>query len=140
MRHEFEGLVREVAADGRTVFLSSHELDEVQRLADRVAIIKDGRLITTQTANDLRASARCIMQVTFREPVDPSAVAGLAGATVTASDGPRLDLEVTVPVGPLLRLIAGHDPVDLTCRRADLDELFLGSYRQSPAPEPSHAR
>ncbi len=140
MQHEFERLVRETAAEGRTVFLSSHELDEVQRLADRVAIIKDGRLITTQTVDALRASAPRTMQVTFRRPVNPAVFAGLAGATVTASDGSRLDLEVTGPIGPLLRLIADHDPADLTSRHADLDELFLGFYRDAPAPEASHAR
>jgi ABC-2 type transport system ATP-binding protein len=140
MQAEFELLVREVTADGRTVFLSSHDLDEVQRLADRVAIIKDGRLVTTQTVEDLRASAPATMQIRFRQPVDPSAFAGLPGTAVTASDGPRLELEVTGQIGPLLRLIADHDPADLTCRHAGLDELFLGFYRESPAPEASHAR
>jgi ABC-2 type transport system ATP-binding protein len=140
MQAEFELLVREIAADGRTVFLSSHDLDEVQRLADRVAIIKDGRLVTTQTVEDLRASTPSTMQIRFRQPVDPSAFAGLPGTAVTASQGPRLELEVTGPIGPLLRLIADHDPADLTCRHAGLDELFLGFYRESPAPEASHAR
>jgi ABC-2 type transport system ATP-binding protein len=140
MQHEFELLVREVAAEGRTVFLSSHELDEVQRLASRVAIIKDGRLITTQAVEDLRASAPRTMQVTFRQSVDPQPFAALDGTTVIRGAGAQLELEVTGPVGPLLRLIAGHDPVDLTARHADLDELFLGFYRKAPAPEASRAR
>jgi ABC-2 type transport system ATP-binding protein len=139
MQHEFEGLVREVTAEGRTVFLSSHELDEVQRLASRVAIIKDGQLITTRTVEALRASAPRTMQVTFRQPVDPALFAGLPGTTVTLSDGPRLELEVTGPIAALLRLIADHDPADLTSRPADLDELFLGFYRETPAPEATRA-
>jgi hypothetical protein len=77
------------------------------------------------------------MQVTFRQPVDPSPFAGLAGTTATLSDGPRLELGVTGPIGPLLRLIADHDPADLTSRHAGLDELFLGFYRDTPAPEAS---
>jgi ABC-2 type transport system ATP-binding protein len=140
VQHEFELLVREVAAEGRTVFLSSHELDEVQRLASRVAIIKDGRLVTTQTVDALRASAPSTMQILFRRPVDPALFAGLPGTTVTASDGPRLELEVTGQIGPLLRLVADHDPADLTCRHAGLDELFPGFYRDTPAPEASRAR
>ena len=80
------------------------------------------------------------MQIRFRQPADPAAFASLAGTTVTASDGARLELEVTGPIGPLLRLIADHDPADLTCRHAGLDELFLAFYRESPAPERSHAR
>ena len=49
MQHEFEALLRETAADGRTVFLSSHELDEVQRSAHRIGIIKEGRLVAEDT-------------------------------------------------------------------------------------------
>jgi ABC-2 type transport system ATP-binding protein len=140
MREEFERLVREVAAEGRTVFLSSHELDEVQRLADRVAIIKDGRLMTTQSVRVLQASAPRTMHVRFRQPVDPAVFTSLAGTTVTASDGTRLELEVTGQIGPLLRLIADNEPVDLTSRHADLDELFLAFYRESSAQEASRAR
>jgi ABC-2 type transport system ATP-binding protein len=80
------------------------------------------------------------MQVRFRQPVDPTAFAGVPGTTVTLSDGARLELEVTGQIGPLLRRIADHDPVDLTSRHADLDELFLGFYRDTPAPEASRAR
>ena len=54
MQDEFHRLLRETTAEGRTVFLSSHELDEVQRVADRVAIIKDGRLVVTDTVEALR--------------------------------------------------------------------------------------
>jgi len=140
MQAEFELLVREAAAEGRTVFLSSHDLDEVQRLASRVAIIKDGRLVTTQSVGSLRTSAPSIIEIRFRQPVDPAIFGGLPGTAVTASDGPRLELEVTGPIGPLLRLIADHDPAGLTCRHAGLDELFLAFYRESPAPERSHAR
>ena len=57
MQDEFERLVRETVADGRTVFLSSHDLDEVQRLADRVAIIRAGRLVATDSVDTLRQGA-----------------------------------------------------------------------------------
>ena len=56
MQHEFENLLRETADQGRTVFLSSHELDEVQRAADRIAIIKDGRLVAEDTVDGPAAS------------------------------------------------------------------------------------
>ena len=50
-----------------------------------------------------------------------------------------MTLDVTGEIGPVLKVIASHDPVDLTSRPADLDELFLGFYRESPAREMSHA-
>ena len=55
MRHEFESLLRETADAGRTVFLSSHELDEVQRSADRVGIIREGRLVAEDTVRGAAA-------------------------------------------------------------------------------------
>ena len=135
MRHEFEALLRETADQGRTVFLSSHELDEVQRIADRVAIIKDGRLVAQDTVDGLRRAAPQRMEVRFRRPVHPGALNAVAGVTVTGSDGARITLDVTGDIAPVLKVIADHDPVDLISRPADLDELFLGFYRQ----EMSHA-
>ena len=134
MQHEFERLVRETTGDGRTVFLSSHELDEVQRLADRVAIIRSGSLVADDTVEALRRDAPRRVEVEFREPVDSSAFASIDGVTITASEGRRLTLQLTGPIGPLVRLIGDHDPVDLVTRPASLDELFLELYRE-PAPE-----
>jgi ABC-2 type transport system ATP-binding protein len=139
MQHEFENLLRETTGEGRTVFLSSHELGEVQRIADRIAIIRDGRLVAEDTVEGLRRAAPQKMEIRFARPVDPASLQALAGVTVTATDGPRVALDVTGEIGPVLRLIATHDPVDLTCRPADLDELFLDFYRQSPEKEAPHA-
>jgi ABC-2 type transport system ATP-binding protein len=72
MRSEFERLVREVTGEGRTVFLSSHDLDEVRRLADQLAIIREGRPITTQTVARC-ASAPRIMHVRSADLSPPCA-------------------------------------------------------------------
>lgn len=132
MQNEFERFVRESVTDGRTVFLSSHELDEVQRLADRVAIIKDGQLIATDSVDSLRQSAPQKVEATFRQAIHRQLFAAIEGVTVTDCEGPRIALEVTGRLGPVLKLIAEHDPVDVISRHADLDELFLGFYRESP--------
>jgi ABC-2 type transport system ATP-binding protein len=139
MRSEFARLAREVVMEGRTVFWSSHELDEVQRLADRVAIIRQGRLIATETVERLRASTPQTIRARFPRPVGPAAFAGIDGVSVTSRDGNGLQLQVTGPIGPVLRVIADHDPVDFTSQHADLDELFLAYYREPAAPESSHA-
>jgi len=139
MQHEFENALREVASQGRTVFLSSHELDEVQRIANRIGIIKQGRLVAEDTVDGLRRAAPQKMEVRFRRPVDPATLSTVTGVTVTGSDGPRMTLEVTGEIAPALRVIASHDPVDLLSRPANLDELFLSFYRESPDSEVSHA-
>ncbi len=140
MQHEFERLVRETVADGRTVFLSSHELDEVQRLADWVAIIRSGELVSTDTVDHFRESAPRRVEVQFPRAVSPSLFADIEGVTLSACEGTRIALQVTGPLGPLLKVIAQHDPVDLVSRPADLDELFLELYREPLSSEPSRAR
>ncbi len=130
MKDEFEHLLRETTAAGRTVFLSSHELDEVQRVADRVGIIKDGRLVRTDTVEGLRQSAPSTLELRFRDPVDPAQFR-INGVRVVASTGSHITLEITGAIGPVLRIAADLDPVDLVSRHADLDELFLDFYRDT---------
>jgi ABC-2 type transport system ATP-binding protein len=88
-------------------------LDEVQRAADRVAIIRDTRLVAEDTVDGLRRAAPRKMQVLFQRPVDPAAMSRLSGVSVTAADGPHVTLDVTGEIGPVLTAIASHDPVDL---------------------------
>jgi beta-exotoxin I transport system ATP-binding protein len=132
MQNEFGRLLRETAADGRTVFLSSHELDEVQRVADRVAIIKDGRLLVTDTVDGLRRATPRSMEVVFKQPVPAGVFDGLEGVRVVAGEGRRVVLELTADIGPVLKVIAEQDPVDIVSRHADLDELFLRFYQDTP--------
>jgi ABC-2 type transport system ATP-binding protein len=128
MKDEFERLLREASASGRTVFLSSHDLDEVQRVADRVGIIKEGRLIRVDTVEGLRQNAPRIFELSLRMPADPKPFEA-AGARVLSSEGLTLTLAVPGDIGPILRIAADLDPVDLVSRHADLDELFLSFYR-----------
>ncbi|NMN99077.1 ABC transporter ATP-binding protein [Antrihabitans stalactiti] len=135
LQDEFVRLVRETADDGRTVFLSSHELDEVQRLVDRLAIIKDGRIVVTDTIEHLRRQAPRTIELHFDHHVDRHRFDGLSGVRLIDHTRGRITLSVTAPIGPLLRLIAELEPIDMTARAADLDELFLEYYRKDRDPE-----
>jgi ABC-2 type transport system ATP-binding protein len=139
LQDEFVRLVRETAADGRTVFLSSHELDEVQRLVDRLAIIKDGRIVVTDTIEHLRREAPRTVELHFDHDVDGKCFDGLSGVRVIDNSQGRITLSVTAPIGPLLRVAAELEPVDMTARSADLDELFLEYYRKDREPEVADA-
>ena len=129
MQNEFHRLLRETIADGRTVFLSSHELDEVQRVADRVAIIRKGRLVITDTIERLRRQAPETIELRFARPVAPAVFESLPGVQRVAVDGDRVTLQTTGRLAEVLRVIADHDPLDVVARHADLDELFLSYYR-----------
>jgi ABC-2 type transport system ATP-binding protein len=128
VQNEFEVLLRETVAEGRTVLLSSHSLDEVQRVADRVAIIRDGRLVVTDSVEHLRASAPRIMTLRFRRAVDPAPFLAIQGVESATPDGDDLALRFTGDVAPVLRAALEHELVDVTARHADLDELFLSYY------------
>ena len=129
MQNEFHRLLRETIADGRTVFLSSHELDEVQRVADRVAIIRKGRLVITDTVERLRRQAPETIELRFARPVAPAVFESLPGVQRVTVDGDRVTLQTSGRLAELLRVIADHDPLDVVARHADLDELFLSYYR-----------
>ena len=140
MQNEFERLMRELVTNGATVFLSSHELDEVQRVATRVAIIKDGHLIVTDTVEALRRRAPRTIEFSFPKTVDPKPFASIEGVQVVAANGTRITLALRGAVAPVLRVAAELDPLDVVARPADLDELFLTYYRDQSADEPDDAR
>ena len=139
LQQEFISLVRETAAEGRTVFLSSHDLDEVQRVVHRLAIIREGRIVVTDTVDGLRRHAPRTIELVFDRDVETAALTHLDGVQVTKADPRRLRLTITGPVAPVLRAIAPLDPIDLLARPADLDELFLDYYRSTDLPGASRA-
>jgi len=127
---EFLELLREEQQRGVTVFLSSHLLTEVERIASRVGIIRDGELVAIEDVARLRALRERLMDVTFREPVAPERFAGLEGVRVVAAntDGKQLQLGVRGPLGPLLAVLAALPVEDLTYGPADLESVFLHYY------------
>ncbi len=131
MQEEFHALLRETTADGRTVFLSSHELDEVQRVADRVAIIREGRLVITGSVEGLRRQTPQTIEARFATPFPTGELDGLKAVQRVRVSGNRVTLQAVGDLGSVLRVIADHDPIDLVARHADLDELFLTYYRDT---------
>ncbi len=133
MQNEFHRLLRETTAEGRTVFLSSHELDEVQRVADRVGIIRAGRLVVTDAVEALRRQAPQTIELRFAQPVPAVVFESLEGVQRVTAEGDRITLQATGHLAELLRVIADHNPTDVISRHADLDELFLSYYRENGA-------
>ena len=138
LQDEFARLIRESVDAGGTVFLSSHELDEVQRVVDRLAIIKEGRIVVTDTVEGLRGASPRTIEFRFARSIDPKAFSALDGVRVLDCADGRIVLSITGRVGALLHVAADLDPLDVTARPADLDELFLSYYRSDPEPEVDH--
>jgi ABC-2 type transport system ATP-binding protein len=130
MQREFQRVVREVAEDGRTVFLSSHIIDEAQDLTDRVGIIRDGCMVAVEAVDTLRARALRHVEVHFAQPVGIEALRDVPGVRDVAGDhaGHVVRLSLAGDIDPLIKAVAAHQVVDLTTNPADLDEVFLSYY------------
>ncbi|MER6216133.1 MULTISPECIES: ABC transporter ATP-binding protein [unclassified Streptomyces] len=130
-------LLNEAAAAGRTVLLSSHVLPEVQRSCGRVAIVRDGRLVTVESVAGLREARARRIRLTFAD--------GRGERSLGAVDrwGPRWDghrVELLVPPSEVVSALRSLLPLavaDVTVEEAGLDEAFLDLYRDSRTTEES---
>ncbi len=129
MQHELQTMIDEVRSDGRTVFLSSHTLSEVEAVADRVAILREGRLVEVETVQSLRSKAIRRIDLEFRSPVDAGAFASLPQVRSAAATGKLVSVSFDGEIADLLRVALEHDVVNLNSREADLEEIFLAYYR-----------
>ncbi|MCX2727149.1 ABC transporter ATP-binding protein [Thermomicrobium sp. 4228-Ro] len=131
MQHEFLTFLLEEKERGKTIFLSSHQLPEVERVADRVGIIREGRLVAVLTREELKQRRTRPMEVVFAEPVDPERFADLPGVRVLSVEngGTRFQLGVRDDLRALLRRLAELPTVDLTYAPPDLESVFLTYYQ-----------
>ena len=131
LQSEFRTLLRDTVAEGRTVFLSSHVLDEVQHAADRVAIVNRGRLVDVDAVGSLRERALRHVTIVFAEPVDAAPFAALAGVRVEHAEPTVLRLAAPEQaMDAVVKTAAAHRVIDLTSQPADLEEIFLELYRE----------
>ena len=126
-------LIREAKREGRTVFLSSHIIDEVDRTCDRVAIIREGRLVQVDSVESIRGLAFHHVELSFTQPVATAIFSGLQGVSdVSASNG-KLTMRVAGPLGAVLRVAAQHGLVDVVSREPNLEDVFLAQYGRGDA-------
>ena len=128
-QQEFKRCVREQAQAGGAVLLSSHVLAEVQRVADRVAVLRQGRLVAVEGLEALRARSLHHIRATLATPVDPAEFAAVEGVRDLSVQGH--DLVCKAPEASLdgvVKALSRHRLRDLTCTEAELEEAFLGYY------------
>jgi ABC-2 type transport system ATP-binding protein len=132
LQDTFRLLVRETVAAGASVFLSSHTLDEVQQIADRVGIIRGGRLIDVDAVETLRERSLRHVEITFTGAAEPSAFAALDGVRVHAVEGNVLRLAAPeAAMDAVVKAAARYELRDLVSAPAALEEIFLELYREA---------
>jgi ABC-2 type transport system ATP-binding protein len=130
MQEEFLALLREERERGCAVFLSSHELDEVERVCDRVGIIRDGRVIAVERVDDLLHRTRRRVSVEFAEPVDPDELRAIPGVSDLAQADGRVTFQVAGDIDPVVKAIARHAVTELELAHPTLEEIFLTYYEE----------
>jgi ABC-2 type transport system ATP-binding protein len=135
MQQEFYQMLDEVRQAGRTVFLSSHILPEVERTADRIGIVRNSRLVTVQTVDHLKAKARRHFQIVFAEQISPTEFAELPGvqSAMSSHDGFGVDILIEGPVDGLLGKAAEHRMENVISHEGDLEDAFLSFYQEDDA-------
>ena len=129
VQREFQTMLREIASDGRTVFLSSHSLSEVERVADRVGIIRQGRLVVVETVADLKSKAIRRVHLQFGSPIPSALFDGVPGVREVEVEGAQAQVSFEGTMANLLKVAMEHDLVNLNSDEADLEEIFLNYYR-----------
>ena len=130
VQEEFLEIVDEVRAEGRTVFLSSHVLSEVERVCDRVGIIRDGTLVDVEPTDQLINKAFRHVSLTFDKPVDPQPFAALPGVQDLSAEGTRLSFTLYDNLDEMIKLAARNRLVNMEYERPSLEEVFLTFYGQ----------
>ena len=128
VQQRFHALLAEVSAGGRTVFLSSHTLSEVERVTHRVAILRRGRLVVVDSLENLRRFAVQRLEIEFEAPVPAAQFRRLPGVREVHEDGRRLAVAYEGSADAVVKAAALHDVRALRTRDEDLEAIFLRYY------------
>ena len=123
----FYEILEEFQDEGTTVFFSSHILPEVERIAEKVAIIKDGKLVSLDSIDDLAAKAMRNVEIRVKGEFDPSDFQ-LAGVTKVKKISEGVMLTVAGDINPLLHKLDDYDVIDIKISHATLEDVFMQYY------------
>jgi len=133
VQQSFHALLGEVSAQGRTVFLSSHTLSEVERVTHRVAILRQGRLVVVDSLENLRKVAIQRLEVEFSAPVDSDQFRALPGVRDVKADGHTVTIGFEGSADAVVKAAAAHEVLAIRPREDDLEDIFLRYYQADQA-------
>ena len=138
IQQEFYGVIREAKAEGRTVFLSSHILSEVEKTCDRVAIIREGRLARVDKTEALRDLAHHQVELVFTQDVPVAAFSSLPGVSDVVAEDHILRMRVAGNITPVVQTAARYELADFVSREPSLEEVFLAEYSRTAVEARGH--
>ena len=129
MQEVFYELLREAKKRGAAIFMSSHIFGEVQKVCDRVGIIRDGKLLTERNITEMAKDAAHTLDITFAAKPPLAEIKQLKGVRLAAHDEHHITVHVQGELSALLATLARHDVTQLEVHQLDLEELFMHYYR-----------
>ena len=136
-QQEFYAILHEHTADGRSVLLSSHVLSEVQRVADRVGVLREGRLIAVDRLANLRERSLHHIRATFADDVEQGDFAALPGLRDLKVDDHSFSCSAPESaLDAVIKEVGRHTVLDFECAEAELEETFLAYYEKEAAHAP----
>jgi ABC-2 type transport system ATP-binding protein len=133
VQQSFHALLAEVSGQGRTVFLSSHTLSEVERVTHRLAILRQGRLVVVDSVENLRRVAVQRLEIEFAEPVAADEFRKLPGVADATVEGRTMTVSFAGSADAVVKAAAAHEVRAVRSLEEDLEEIFLRYYRERPA-------
>ena len=131
LQQEFYKMIDEVRGDGRTVFISSHILPEVERVCDRVAIIRDGDLVAVEDVDSLRGRAPRQVKFQFASPVEAVVFEGITGVLQAELKEGVMECTIQGSPDPLIKKAAQYEIVNIVSEEPHLEDIFLAYYSES---------
>jgi ABC-2 type transport system ATP-binding protein len=128
VQQTFFAVLREAVGEGRTVFLSSHVLSEAEKSCDRVAIIREGRLVMVDRVDALRDLAAHQVELRFIGPVPAAEFEKIPGVSKVVAEDHVLRMHVAGPIAPVVKAAARFELADFVSREPSLEETFLAQY------------
>lgn len=126
----FLQVLRDTRDQGRTVFLSSHILSEVERVCDRVAIVRGGKLAALETTESLLEKRRKRVTMQFDKPVSAAVFAKLPGVSDVETQGTAVRLRLREGIDAVVKEAARHTLLDMSVVHPSLDEIFMSYYAE----------
>ncbi len=130
VQQTFMDLVQEKSREGTTIFMSSHVLSEVEKVCNRVAIIKEGMIVAEEKVEDLRSKSGSVVQVKFADAVSPEAFR-MAGVINPVQQNGHLKMTVTGNMESVLAEISRHKVADISIHQMTLEEIFMHYYEEA---------
>jgi ABC-2 type transport system ATP-binding protein len=132
VQRSFHTLLAEVSAEGRSVFLSSHTLSEVERVTHRLAILRRGRLVVVDSVENLRGVATQRLEIEFTAPVAPEEFTVLPAVSSATAEGSTVTVSFEGEADAVIKVAAAHEVRAIRPHEDDLEEIFLRYYREEP--------